>query len=186
MLSDLRRDSATYAKLGGWFSCAGFWIVAVHRFGCWADAQPSLLRLPCWLLYRVAHVPYALFNVHLWAGARGARLGPGLCLIHPNNLYFGPGVVIGDDCLIHHEVTFGMGSTDATPVIGSNVVIMPGARLLGGVTVGDHAIIGANCVVTRNVAGGTVVMPAENRLLPRALSAWARRKGETVAKVPPG
>ena len=176
MLDALRRDAATYTKHGGWYACPGFWIVAVHRFGTWADALPGLLRLPCWILYRLAHLGYLGFNIHLWAGARGSRLGAGLCLIHPNNLYFGPGVVIGDDCLIHHEVTFGMGATEETPVIGTGVVIMPGARLLGGLSVGDHAIVGANCVVTQDVAAGAVVMPAANRVLPRSLSAWARRK----------
>lgn len=182
MFENLRRDRARYAEVGGWLRSAGFWLVAVHRFGTWVDALPTVLRLPLWIVYRIAHLPYFLFNVHLWAGSRGTRIGPGFALIHPNNVYFAPGVEIGAGCLIHHEVTLGMGHDYGIPKIGNNVIIFPGARVLGGLTVGDDAMIGANCVVQRDVPDGTVVMPATNRMLPRELSAWARtRTGKTEA-----
>jgi serine O-acetyltransferase len=181
MLHELRRDRARYAEVGGWFASPGFWIVAVHRFGTWAAELPLPLRLPMWLVYRVAHLPYLFFNVHLWAGARGTRIGAGFALIHPNNLYFAPGVQIGENCLFHHEVTLGMDHEFGIPTIGNNVIIFPGARLLGALTVGDNAMIGANCVVQRDVPEGTVVVPAANRMLPRGMSAWARKRtGELV------
>ena len=174
MFSHLKRDSVKYANLGGWWSNPGFWIVAVYRFGVWADSLPGLLRLPFWILYRIARLPYWLFNVQLWAGKRGARIGPGLCLIHPNNIYFGPGVVVGDDCMIFHEVTLGMGHIPGTPKIGNNATVFAGARLLGGLTVGENAVVGANCVVMRDVPAGAILMPPVNRTLPRALSPYAR------------
>jgi serine O-acetyltransferase len=176
MFSHLKRDSVKYAELGGWWANPGFWIVAVYRFGVWADTLPGLLRLPFWILYRIAHLPYWLFNVHLWAGKRGARIGPGLCLIHPNNIYFGPGVVVGEDCNIFHEVTLGMGHIPGTPKIGNNTTIFTGARLLGGLTVGENVVVGANCVVMRNVPSGAILMPPANRTLPRALSPYAREQ----------
>ncbi|MEY2954399.1 MAG: hypothetical protein RLZZ401_2486, partial [Pseudomonadota bacterium] len=153
-----------------------FWIVLAYRYGMWAHALPPWVRLPFWVLYRVLHLPYLMFNVHLWAGAQGSRLGPGLCLIHPNNIYFGPGVVVGADCTIFHEVTLGMGHIAGTPHIGNNVTVFTGARILGGVEIGDDAMVGANCVVMRHVPAGAIVMPPANRMLPRSLSPQARER----------
>ena len=170
----LKRDAARYQELGAWWTCPGFWIGAVYRFGVWADQRPFPWRLPMWLLYRLAHLPYWLFNVHLWAGKRGARIGPGLFLIHPNNLYFPPGVELGEDCTIFHEVTMGTGHAPGFPRLGDRVTVYAGARLLGGIHIGHDVMIGANCVVGRDVPADTIVMPPTPKYLPRALSPRAR------------
>ena len=128
----------------------------------------GLLRLPVWVIYRVARLPLRLFGVDLWAGPGGARIGAGLCLIHPTNIVIGGGVDVGEDCLIFHEVTLGTGPVPGVPKIGKNVDIYVGARVLGGVVVGDGSMIGANCVVTRDVPAGSVVVPAPNRVIPRS------------------
>src|SRR5213075_1740757 len=106
MLETLRRDATAYKMHGGWYGHPGFWIVAVYRFGMWAYSFRSpLLRIPLWVLYRIARFPLRLFNVDIWAGADGARIGPGLCLIHPANIIIARAVEIGQNCLIFHEVT---------------------------------------------------------------------------------
>lgn len=174
MFENLKRDAKTYAGLGGWFSNPGFWVIAIYRYGEWADGLPRLMRLPFWIVYRILHLAYFFFNVHLWAGKRGSRIGPGVCLIHPNNLYFGPNTVVGADCLIHHEVTLGQGNIPGCPTLGDNVTLYPGARILGGVRIGSGTMIGANCVVLRHVGPDTIVMPPANRNLPRSLSLKAR------------
>jgi serine O-acetyltransferase len=176
MLEALRRDSLRYAELGGWLRNAGFWIGAVYRFGMWAHGLRSpLARWPMWILYRLAKLPLRVFSVELWAGARGARIGPGLCLIHPASIFIGAGVEIGEDCLIFHEVTLGTGAAPGVPKIGDRVDIYVGARLLGGVEVGDGCMIGANCVVTKSVPAGCVVLAPPNRVIPRSLSVVARQ-----------
>ncbi len=43
------------------------------------------------------------------------------------------------------------------PIVGEEVYIYAGAKLVGGITVGDHASIGANSVVTRDVPAGAIV-----------------------------
>jgi serine O-acetyltransferase len=43
------------------------------------------------------------------------------------------------------------------PILGDGVVVASGAKVLGGVTLGDRSIVGANAVVTHDVAAGTVV-----------------------------
>jgi serine O-acetyltransferase len=175
MFAHIRKDSARYSRLGGWMSNSGFWITAIYRLGVWAHGlQWAVFRIPMWLLYRIVRLSYHFYNVELWAGREGAKIGPGICLIHANNIYIGPGVSIGENCKIFHEVTLGMGHIPGTPQIGNNVDIFVGARVLGGISIGNNCMIGANCVVTKNVPDDMVVMSAPNRSLPRSMSPRAR------------
>ena len=72
---------------------------------------------------------------------------------------------IGEGCVIFQQVTIGSNTLpDAkragSPVIGRNVYIGAGAKIIGAVTVGDNCRIGANCVVFEDVpANSTVVLP---------------------------
>lgn len=170
MLQALKRDAARYAELGGWSRHSGFWIGATFRFGTWAHALPWLLRVPALLLYRLAKLPWVVvFNVFIPAGPGGVQIGPGLCLIHPRNILIGHGTVIGEDCLIFHEVTCGHGYVPGRPRIGNGVDLYVGARVLGGVRIGDGTMVGANCVVTRNVPPRSVVLASPARVLSRSL-----------------
>jgi len=183
MFGNLRRDAARYVELGRWYANPGFWIVAIYRFGAWAHSLPAAFRIPLWMLYRVARVlQRGMFSVELWAGSRGARIGPGLCLLHPFNVLIGP-VEIGEDCLILHEVTLGLGPSPGLPRIGNGVDIYAGAKVLGGVTIGDRSMIGANCVVMRDIPANSVVSPPPIQVIPRSLSPYASRADQrTTAK----
>lgn len=186
MFENLRQDSARYEALGGWFRHPGFWIVAVYRFGMWAHGLPSpWLRWPMWVMYRLARIPFVFFNVHLWAGRRGAKIGPGFCLIHPSNVSIGRFVEIGEGCLIFNDVTLGTGVIGSTPKLGNRVDVYVGARILGGVTIGDDTMVGANCVVTRDVPNSSVVLSAPSRVIPRALSPVARGADEAATTAAP-
>jgi serine O-acetyltransferase len=184
MFEHLRRDAARYASLGGWYANAGFWITAVYRLGMWAASlRHRALRIPAWAVYRVLKLPLQIFTVDIWAGegSRGAQIGPGLCLIHPRNVMIGSGVEIGDNCLIFHDVTIGTGPRPGHPRIGRNVDVYVGARLLGGITIGDDCMIGANCVVTRDVPRSSVVSTPPAKIIPRGLSIVARSADEKAA-----
>lgn len=174
MFENLRRDITRNSHEGRWYANPGFWIVAVYRFGMWAHSLPAIFRIPMWVLYRLCRLPFFFYHVHLWAGAKGARIGPGLRLIHPTNIMIGWGAEIGEDCLIFHDVTLGTGQVPGTPKIGNNVDIYPGARVLGGIAVGDRSMIGANCVVTRDVPPDSIMLAAPGRVMPRSLSPVAR------------
>lgn len=196
MFDNLRRDCAVYGVQC--FRRAGFWITVIYRFGVWADSMPSLfLRVPMWALYFCLKMILGIFtsNVYLWAGRRGAHIGPGLRLFHPFNVLIGRGVEIGEYCNIYHEVTLGTGQIPGTPKIGNRVTIYPGARVLGGIVIGDGTMIGANCVVTKDVPEGAVIVAAPSRVIPRSLSTQARRwdkpeeslqTPQQMSKNPPG
>ena len=84
------------------------------------------------------------------------RIGGGLFLPHTVGTVIGA-ASIGDNCTIMQGVTLGTSEPDmgftatARPVIGNNVLIGSGAKVIGGITVGDHVKIGANAVVLRDV-----------------------------------
>lgn len=61
---------------------------------------------------------------------------------------------IGENCWINQQVTIGYSGHGDPPVIGNNVMITCGAKVLGNITVGDHAVIGANAVVIHDVEAG--------------------------------
>lgn len=133
------------------------------------------LRIPFGLLYRLLKLPFRSNHVLLLAGRRGAYIGAGLRLIHPTNVLIGRGVEIGEDCLIFNDVTLGTaGQRPGMPKLGNNVTIYPGARILGGVVIGDNTVIGANCVVIRDVPPNSVMLTPPGRVIPRALSPVAR------------
>jgi len=177
MVAALRRDRERYAELGGVAGNVGFWIGATYRVGRWIRTiRPWLLRLPLLVAYRVVEAQWKLFlNVHIEAES----IGPGLCLIHPRNVLIGRGTVLGDDCLLFHEVTFGSNAlVEGRPRVGNRVDVYIGARVLGRVTIGDDAMIGANCVVTRDVPARYAMIPAKTILAPRALLGIPPRRPE--------
>ena len=63
---------------------------------------------------------------------------------------------IGENCWINQQVTVGH-SGKGCPVIGNNVMITAGAKVIGDITVGDNVVIGANAVVVKDVEPGAVM-----------------------------
>ena len=92
----------------------------------------------------------------------GAEIGPGLRITHTSGLVIGRGVRIGANVTILHEVTLGGAGraffdekfTDGFPVIGDDTKLMVGAKILGPVRVGKGCYVGANAVVSRDLADG--------------------------------
>ncbi len=85
-----------------------------------------------------------------------ARIGIGLKLPHPTGIVIGDGVVIGTDVTIYQQVTIGgarIGDAQQNryPKIGDGTIIFAGAKLIGNITVGTSCVIGANCVVNRDI-----------------------------------
>lgn len=65
---------------------------------------------------------------------------------------------IGCNCVIGSNVTIGGKSrSKAVPVIGDNVYIATGAKILGAIKVGNNSVIGANAVVIKDVPDNVVV-----------------------------
>jgi serine O-acetyltransferase len=92
--------------------------------------------------------------------SRDARIGSGFYIGHFGGIFVNADVVIGDNCNISQGVTLGRqnrGEREGCPTIGNNVYIAPGAKIIGRVTVGSYAAVGANAVVVSDVTPGTTV-----------------------------
>ena len=72
---------------------------------------------------------------------------------------------IGENCWINQQVTIGYKDRSGAPVIGDNVTITCGAKVLGNITVGNGAVIGANAVVVKDVAPNAVMGGIPARVL---------------------
>ena len=142
--------------------------------------RPGPLAL---LLYRCSHVLWVrgwhmvaelIWRVNLFVtGADihpGAEIGPGLRITHTSGLVIGRGVRIGANVTILHEVTLGGAGkaffdpafTDGFPVIGDDSMLMVGAKVLGPVSVGKGCYVGANAVLSRDLADGQAFTPGRD------------------------
>jgi len=93
--------------------------------------------------------------------APGAEIGPGLLIPHPSGIVIGGRVSIGANVTILQHATLGVRQAHESglheyPTIEDDVIIGAGACVLGGVTVGRRASIGANAVVLSDVPRGAV------------------------------
>lgn len=85
--------------------------------------------------------------------------GAGLSIAHIGTIVINGKARIGENCRIHVCVNIGAAAQNshAVPVIGDNCYIGPGAKLYGGITLGDNLAIGANSVVNKSFAGNCVI-----------------------------
>ena len=84
--------------------------------------------------------------------------GAGLSIAHYGTIVVNSKARIGKNCRIQECVNIGTtsGSTNA-PIIGKNVFIGTGAKIIGDIRIGDDACIGAGAVVVRDVPDGVIV-----------------------------
>ena len=134
-------------------------------------------------LYRIAHflhtrvrlpiIPRLLsVTARFWAGVEihpGARIGKNFFIDHGTGVVIGETVEIGDNCVMFHNVTLGGTGKHRGkrhPTIGNNVFIGTGATLLGPITVGDNAKIGANSfIVMHDVPDDCTVIGTPGRIV---------------------
>ena len=90
-----------------------------------------------------------------------ATIGRRLVIDHGTGVVIGATAQIGDDCLIYQGVTLGgtgISSGKRHPTLGNGVMVGSGAKILGPITVGDHARVAANAVVLRDVPENSTVV----------------------------
>jgi serine O-acetyltransferase len=98
-------------------------------------------------------------------------IAPGLILPHPQGTILGARR-IGKNAMIYQQVTLGAREADfgyhpeLRPDIGDNVTIAAGAKVLGGIRLGDNCLVGANAVVLVDVPDGHRAVGVPARILP--------------------
>lgn len=149
MFTNVRADLRAH---GGNFGAQGFWALVVYRFGRWRyGVRPAPLRKLCSLVYRVL---YKL--VQIVTGIElpcEVELGRNFVIDHFGGIVVSGYARFGDNCRIRNGVVVGLARADdpCAPVIGDNVDIGAGAKVLGRIRVGNNVMIGANAVVVTNI-----------------------------------
>lgn len=85
------------------------------------------------------------------------HIGKGLRILHGFSTIISANS-IGENCLVCQQVTIGYSNATDCPTIGNNVYILAGAKIIGGVVIGDNVTIGANAVVVKNVPSNCTVV----------------------------
>jgi serine O-acetyltransferase len=147
------RDPAARSSLEVLLCYAGVHAVMWHRLSHW------LWRNNLKLLGRFSsHIARWLTGIEIHPGA---RIGRRLVIDHGMGVVIGETAEVGDDCYFYHQVTLGVARTSSAkrhPTVGNNVIIGAGAKVLGPISVGDNARVGANAVVLDNVPNDTTVV----------------------------
>jgi len=143
---------ANQDSIKGRFLMLSFRVASHLRRGLWL----RWLGLPYLIIYRLC-VEWVL-GVEI---PPLTRIEKGFAIHHGQGIVVNNRVIIGEHCLIRQGVTLGNrseGDPYGCPVIGNRVSIGANALVLGRLTVGDGAVIGAGAVVTRDVPEGDIVV----------------------------
>ena len=163
MLARIRKEYVLYGRC--WTNFA-FLAMLAYRFGAWVSTlRPGSAR---WVMFQ-SYYFFSKFTEALsgiWI-AFGAQIGEDVILVHSGNIKIHREAVIGDRVSIMHDVTIGMNTArGGVPTIGDDVLIGAGAKVLGGITIGEGATIAPNSLVITDVPRLATVMGVPSRVMP--------------------
>jgi serine O-acetyltransferase len=185
--SMMMRDPAARSRLEVVIAYPGFQALLFYRLAHW--------------LWRHGWLLLSRFISNLGRMATGIDIHPGavigrrLFIDHGMALVVGETTEIGDDVTLYQGVTLGGVAPSVNsaaqvhrkrhPTLRNGVIIGSGAQVLGPITVGEGARVGANAVVVADVpAGVTVVGIPAKVVMPRAQSREFRAYGTPTGEIP--
>lgn len=149
------RDPARPSFLEVLLAYNGFHAICLHRVNhaLWGWGLRAIARI-------LANIARILTGIEIHPAA---QIGQRLFIDHGTGLVIGQTAIIGDDVTLYHGVTLGgKGQPDETgkrhPTIADGAIIGAGAQVLGNITIGKNARIGANSVVTKAVPDNCTVI----------------------------
>jgi serine O-acetyltransferase len=158
--SVIARDPAARSRVEVLLTYPGVHILFFHRpaHWLWRHGQRLLGRV-------VSQFGRGLTGIEIHPGA---SIGRRLFIDHGMGVVIGETAEIGDDVTLYHGVTLGgvAPSVNAAaqvdrkrhPTIANGAIIGAGAQVLGPITIGAHARVGANAVVVQDVPAGVAVV----------------------------
>jgi len=146
----------------------GFWVMLIYRFGRWRYGIKSrLLRLPFSFLYKLLFI-----LIQILTGIElpcEVTVGRRFKIEHFGGIIISGDAVFGDDVVIRNGVTVGLRHTGVrgSPIMGNQVDIGAGAKILGNIRIGNNVSIGANAVVIIDVPDNHIAVGVPARLIPK-------------------
>lgn len=154
------RDPAATSRLEVILTYAGFHALLAYRISHRLKA------------YGVPFFPRLISQVARWLTGieihPAAKIGRGFFIDHGMGVVIGETAEVGDYVTLFQGVTLGGTGKERGkrhPTLGNHVVVGAGAKILGGITIGDNVKIGANSVVLKNVSADSTVIGVPARVI---------------------
>jgi serine O-acetyltransferase len=165
MFDNIRNDFRAHNRDWG---AQGFWVMVVYRFGRWRyGIKLPILRKPFSFIYKL------LFKfIQIITGIElpcEVQIGRNFVIDHFGGVIISGYAQFGDNCRIRNGVVVGLRRVDEkfAPIIGDNVDIGAGAKVLGPIRIGNNVVIGANAVVLSDVPDDSVAAGVPAQIKPR-------------------
>lgn len=154
------RDPAARNRFEVLTTYPGLHAILCHRFahGLWQRGWRFAARFLSFMARMLTNI-----DIH-----PGAQIGRRFFIDHGAGVVIGETAEIGDDVTLYHGVTLGGTSWNKGkrhPTLGDGVVVGAGAKVLGPITVGANARVGANSVVVRHVPAERTVVGIPGRIV---------------------
>ncbi|UCH91658.1 MAG: serine O-acetyltransferase [Nitrospirota bacterium] len=154
------RDPAATSRLEVFFTYSGFHALLAYRISHWLWSReiPFFPRL-------ISQITRWLTGVEIHPGA---TIGAGFFIDHGMGVVIGETTEIGDYVTLFQGVTLGGTGKERGkrhPTLGNHVVVGAGAKVLGGIRIGDNVKVGANAVVLRSVPANSTVVGNPGRIV---------------------
>jgi len=154
------RDPAARSTLEVVFTYAGFHALLAYRLSHWLS------------VHRVPFVPRVISQLARWLTGieihPAATIGKGFFIDHGMGVVIGETSEIGDYVTLFQGVTLGGTGKERGkrhPTLGNHVVVGAGAKILGGIRIGDNVKVGANSVVLKSVPPNSTVIGVPARII---------------------
>ncbi len=158
--SVMARDPAARSRLEVLLTYPGVHVLFFHRPAHWLYMRGYRL-----LARMISQTGRAFTGIEIHPGA---CIGRRLFIDHGMGIVIGETAEIGDDVTLYHDVTLGGVSPSVNsaaqighkrhPTLGNGAIVGAGAQVLGPITIGADARVGANAVVVQDVAAGVAVV----------------------------
>jgi serine O-acetyltransferase len=154
------RDPAARSTLEVVLTYAGFHALLAYRMAHWLS------------VHRVPFVPRVISQLARWLTGieihPAAIIGKGFFIDHGMGVVIGETSEIGDYVTLFQGVTLGGTGKERGkrhPTLGNHVVVGAGAKILGGIRIGDNVKVGANSVVLKSVPPNSTVIGVPARII---------------------
>lgn len=154
------RDPAATSRLEVILTYAGFHALLAYRLAHWLTQHD------------VPFLPRAISQLARWLTGieihPSAKIGASFFIDHGMGVVIGETAEVGDHVTLFQGVTLGGTGKERGkrhPTLGNHVVVGAGAKILGGITIGDNVKIGANSVVVKSVPPNSTVIGVPARII---------------------